>query len=150
MRTRGFEVVTETKRKTIGEVTLPTRGTSHAMGYDFYANKDYEVQPNEIVKVWTDVKAYMDTGVGLIICIRSSMGGKYELANQIGIIDGDYYNNDNNDGNIGFFLRNVTDEAMHINRGDRIGQGIFVPYFTADNDYAVSDTRTGGFGSTGK
>ena len=32
----GFEVVVDEKRKTAGEITLPTAGTSRAMAYDFY------------------------------------------------------------------------------------------------------------------
>ena len=41
MKTRGFEVVIGEKRKTMGEIALPTRGSSTAMAYDFYANNDY-------------------------------------------------------------------------------------------------------------
>ena len=81
MRIRGFEVVTDNKRKTTGEVTLPTRATSKAMAYDFYANDTYTVKPNEIAKIWTDVKAYMQDNECLIINVRSSMGGKFMLAN---------------------------------------------------------------------
>ena len=57
MKTRGFEVVKDEMRKTKGDITLPTRGTSKAMAYDFYANKDYVVEPNKIAKIWTDVNA---------------------------------------------------------------------------------------------
>ena len=32
----------------------------------------------------------------------------------------------------------------------RIGQGIFLPYLVADNDEGEKETRTGGFGSSGK
>ena len=59
MKVRGFEIVRDDARKTVGEITLPTRGSSRAMAYDFYASENYSVMPNEIVKVWTDVKAYM-------------------------------------------------------------------------------------------
>ena len=37
-----------------------------------------------------------------------------------------------------------------IKKGDRIGQGIFLPYLVADNDEGGKETRTGGFGSSGK
>ena len=49
-RVRGFEVVVDEKRKTVGSVTLPTRGSSTAMAYDFYANDDYAVAPNAVVR----------------------------------------------------------------------------------------------------
>lgn len=149
MRTRGFEVVKDNARKTTGEITLPTRGSSTAMAYDFYANKDYVVYPNEIAKVWTDVKAYMQENECLIINVRSSMGGKFMLANTSGWIDADYYSSESNDGNIGIFLKNISDEDLIIHRGDRIAQGAFFNFLVADNGN-TDNIRTGGFGSTNK
>ena len=147
--TRGFDVVTGNKRKTTGGVTLPSRGTSKAMAYDFYANDDYSVEPGEIVKIWTDVKAYMQKNECLIINVRSSMGGKFMLANTAGWIDADYYSNDDNDGNIGVFLKNISYERQEIKRGDRIAQGAFFNFLVADTGN-TNEKRTGGFGSTNK
>ena len=148
-RIRGFEVVIDEKRKTTGEVTLPTRGSSTAMAYDFYANDNYVVEPNAIAKVWTDVKAYMQENECLILNVRSSMGGKFMLANTQGWIDQDYYSNEGNDGNIGIFLMNISDEVQTINKGDRIGQGAFFNFLVADNGN-TDNVRVGGFGSTNK
>lgn len=149
MRVRGFEVVNDTLRKTVGDITLPTRGTSKAMAYDFYANANYKIKSGEIAKVWTDVKAYMGENECLIINVRSSMGGKFMLANSAGWIDSDYYSNSNNDGNIGIFLLNISDKELEIKRGDKIGQGAFFNFLVADNGN-TDKIRTGGFGSTGK
>ena len=148
-RTRGFEVVIDDKRKTTGNVTLPTRGSSKAMAYDFYANDTYTVEPNCVAKVWTDVKAYMGDNECLILNVRSSMGGKFMLANTAGWIDADYYANENNDGNIGVFLKNISNETLTINKGERVAQGAFFNFLVADtgNTDAV---RNGGFGSSGK
>jgi dUTP pyrophosphatase len=147
-RNRGFEVVKNEMRKTSGEVILPTRGTSKAMAYDFYANDTYTVAPNGIAKVWTDVKTYMGDNECLIINVRSSMGGKFMLANTTGWIDADYYSNENNDGNIGVFLKNISEEVLVIRKGDRVAQGAFFNFLVADN--GNTDTvRAGGFGSTG-
>lgn len=148
-RMRGFEVVKDDKRKTAGDVKLPTRGTSKAMAYDFYANDNYTVEPGKIAKIWTDVKAYMCEGECLILNVRSSMGGKFMLGNTSGWIDGDYYSNVDNDGNIGIFLKNISDETLYIERGDRIAQGAFFNFLVADNGNTDNE-RTGGFGSTGK
>lgn len=144
---RGFEIVKDACRKTEGAVTLPTRGTKRAMAYDFYANKDYAVEPGKIVKVWTDVKAYMRDDEGLILNVRSSMGGKFMLANTSGWIDSDYYSNESNDGNIGIFLMNISDETQVIKKDDRIAQGMFIQYLVADTGNTDA-ARTGGFGST--
>lgn len=146
-RIRGFEVVINNKRKTEGEITLPTRGSIKAMAYDFYANNDYVIKPDAIAKVWTDVKAYMKEDECLIMNVRSSMGGKFMLANTSGWIDSDYYSNESNDGNIGVFLMNISNETQTIKRGDRIAQGAFFKYLTADNGN-TDNVRTGGFGST--
>ena len=147
-RNRGFEVVKDEMRRTTGDVILPTRGTSKAMAYDFYANDTYVVAPNAIAKVWTDVKAYMGDDECLIINVRSSMGGKFMLANTAGWIDSDYYSNENNDGNIGLFLKNIGYDVYVIHKGDRIAQGAFFNFLVADNGNTDS-VRVGGFGSTG-
>ena len=149
MKNRGFEVVREDMRKTNGEIKLPTRGTSKAMAYDFYANDRYVAYPNQIAKIWTDVKAYMGDNEALLLNIRSSMGGKFMLSSVIGFIDADYYSNDATDGNIGVFLRNITEDIITIEKGDRIAQGMFINYLVADN--GNTDTiRVGGIGSTNK
>lgn len=149
MRVRGFEIVTNEKRKTMRKITLPTRGSSKAMAYDFYSTDYYDVYPNEIVKIWTDVKAYMQDGECLLLNVRSSMGGKFMLANTQGWIDADYYSNEDNDGNIGIFLKNISDEVQHIKEGDRIAQGAFIPFLVADEGN-TDNIRVGGFGSTNK
>ena len=147
---RGFQVVCDEKRKhpTI-EILLPQRATKGSAAYDFYACDDYVVQPNEIIKIWTDVKAYMKVDEFLMLDVRSSMGGKFMLANTIGIVDSSYYSNEDNDGNIGIFLKNISNETLSINKGDRIAQGLFAKYLITDDDNAIK-IRKGGFGSTGK
>lgn len=149
LKVRGFEAVKDEFKKTASEPTLPTRGTQNAMAYDFYANANYIALPNRITKVWTDVKAYMGERECLILNVRSSMGGKFMLANTQGWIDADYYENKDNDGNIGIFLINMTDEPIHIEEGERIAQGAFFNFLVADNGN-TDKVREGGFGSTNK
>lgn len=148
-RVRGFEVVVDEKRKTTGEITLPTAGSSKAMAYDFYATEDLLVHPDAIVKVWTDVKAYMQDNECLILNVRSSMGGKFMLANTQGWIDSDYYSNESNDGNIGIFLKNISGKRQEIKKGERIAQGAFFNFLVADSGN-TDMVRTGGWGSTNK
>ena len=147
-KTRGFETVRDNARKFPDvEVKLPTRGTSKAAAYDFYSNNTYIINPNEIAKIWTDVKAYMRDNEVLLLDVRSSMGGKFMLANTIGVIDSDYYSNKDNDGNIGIFLKNISDKTLIIEKGERIAQGMFFTYLVADNGN-TDEIRSGGFGST--
>ena len=149
-RTRGFEIVKDDMRKTDGEIILPTRSDHRSAGYDIYAPANYKCEPHKVTKIWTDIKAYMKDDEVLLIDVRSSMGGKFHLANTIGVIDSSYYENESNDGNVGVFLVNDTDEVINIEKNERIAQGLFMNYLITDNDKPLSDTRTGGFGSSGK
>ena len=87
----------------------------------------------------------------LILANRSSNPKKKGLilANGIGIVDCDYYNNEDNEGEIAFAFMNITDEMVVLEAGEKLGQGIFVKFETTSDDSAEG-TRTGGFGSTGK
>ncbi len=71
------------------------------------------------------------------------------LINTVGIIDSDYYSNSDNDGNIGFKLKNLTDKEVAIEAGEKIMQGVFKKYLKIDNDN-VNEIRNGGIGSTDK
>ena len=148
--TRGFEVVKDNHRKADGEIKLPVRSDPRSAGYDFYSPVDIVIPPNESRLFFTDVKAYMDDDEVLMLYVRSSMGKvPVVIANGTGIIDASYYSNPDNDGNIGFRLLNLGKEDYVINRGDRIGQGVFMKYLITDDDDATGD-RVGGFGSSGK
>ena len=57
--------------------------------------------------------------------------------------------NPDNDGNICFVLQNNTDKKQIIEKGERIMQGIFMPFLIADDDEATAE-RLGGIGSSGK
>ena len=148
---RGFEVVTERHRAYSDvEINLPVRGSSSSAGYDIYTPVEIVIPPNGISDViFTDVKAYMLPDEVLEIYPRSSIGFKkgLMLVNTVGIIDSDYYSNKNNDGNIGFKLKNLTDKEVRIEAGERVLQGIFKKYLTIDNDDCNKE-RVGGIGST--
>ena len=145
---RYFEVVNDEHRKHDGEIKLPTRGTEHSAGYDFYSPVNVVIPPREMVMIWTDVKAHMYYDNALMLIPRSSMGKQpIMIANTVGLIDSDYYGNTDNDGNIGFRLLNLGGTPYEIYVGDRIGQGVFIKYGTTKNDN-VKTARTGGFGST--
>ena len=145
---RSFEVVKDDYRKNTGDIKLPTRATEHSCGYDFYSPVNITIQPNESVMIWTDIKASMYYDNVLMLFVRSSMGKHpVVIANGTGLVDADYYSNEDNDGNIGFRLLNLGKTPYEIKVGDRIGQGIFVKYTLVKDDNAKG-SRTGGFGST--
>ena len=97
------------------------------------------------------MKCQLDPGTYLELSVRSSCPLKHWLilANSVGIIDADYYNNPDNEGEIFFQIINLAPFPIHLKRGDAIGQGIIKPYLTTEDDNATGE-RTGGFGSTDK
>ena len=99
--------------------------------------------------VSTGMKCQLDPGTYLELSVRSSCPLKYWLilANGVGIIDADYYNNPDNEGEIFFQLINLSPYNIELKKGDIIGQGIIKPYLTTEDDNA-SGQRMGGFGST--
>ena len=144
---RGFAVVSAWKDK---EIHLPCRKTAKSAGYDIESAVDVDLIPGKIQVIPTGLKAYMGSDEYLAIHIRSSLGIKHGimLANGTGIIDSEYYNNEDNEGHIMCALYNSSETIFHIDRGDRIAQGIFMKYLTTDDDRAVGK-RIGGIGSTG-
>lgn len=99
--------------------------------------------------VTTGVKVYLPADHYLKLAIRSSSPLKYWLvmANSEGVIDADYADNPDNEGEIFFQLINFTPVPLLIKKGDILGQGIILPYGTTIDDKA-GGARTGGFGST--
>ena len=65
------------------------------------------------------------------------------------IIDADYYNNPDNEGEIFFQIINLSPYDIIIQKGEAIGQGIIKNYLITQDDDA-SGERLGGFGSTGR
>lgn len=150
MACRGFEIAKGWEDK---DITLPVRSTKNSAAYDIKAAEDTVIPPFKPgVKpslIPTGLKAYCQDDEWLMLVNRSSGPKKgLMMANSIGVIDADYYGNEDNDGHFMFQYWNMTDEDIVIKKNDRIGQAIFMKYLTADNDEATGE-RKGGFGSTG-
>ena len=149
---RGFEIAKGFEGE---QINLPKRSTKNSAGYDIEAAENCVVpvfklgQKPTLVK--TGLKAYMQEDEVLILANRSSNPGKKGLilANSIGVVDSDYYENPDNDGHIMYAFFNFKAEDVEIKKGERIGQAIFQKYLVTDNDIAQGE-RTGGFGSTNK
>ncbi|HEM3491859.1 TPA: dUTP diphosphatase [Streptococcus suis] len=146
MKIRGFELVSQFTDENL----LPKRETAHAAGYDLKAAETVSLEPGEIKLVPTGIKAYMQANEVLYLYDRSSNPRKKGLVliNSVGVIDGDYYGNPANEGHIFAQMRNITEETVVVEAGERIVQAVFSPFLLADGDQA-DGVRTGGFGSTG-
>ena len=97
----------------------------------------------------TGVKCHLEPGYYLELSVRSSTPLKHWLilANSVGIIDADYCDNPDNEGEIFFQLINLSPYPIQLRKGDIVGQGIIKRYHVTDDDAAKGE-RTGGFGST--
>lgn len=151
MKVRGFEIAKGYEDKGIN---MPVRKTKYAAAYDIESAEDIIIPPfkqgDKPTLVPTGLKAYCMEDEWYMLANRSSGPKKgLVLANGIGIIDSDYYNNESNDGHFMFAYINITNEDILIKKGDAIGQLIFQKYLLADNDIS-GGVRTGGFGSTDK
>ena len=151
-KVRGFEIAKGFENMGIN---LPERKTKCSAAYDIEAAEDVVIPPfkpgMKATLVKTGLKAYMQEDEVLYLYAKSSGFGKkgIMLSNATGVIDGDYYGNEDNDGHIMFSIINMKDEDMIIKKGDAIGQALFTKYLKIDNDNST-ETRKGGFGSTSK
>ena len=146
-----FEIVEDNfKKNDLDNIKLPTRATSGSNAYDFYSPTSLIIIHGEMVVVWTDIKVKLDEGKVLLLFPRSSIGIKKHimLANTTGVIDSDYYSNENNDGNIGLALYNYGKDNAIIEKGERVMQGLITSSYLCDNDN-VTIKRKGGIGSSG-
>ncbi len=146
---RGFE---KAKGFTTLEFPLPKRSTKFSAGYDISLVEELVILPGEIKTGVTGIKAFMQEDEVLKIYARSSLSRRHHLtlANNVGIVDSDYYNNPDNDGVIGITLYNFGTEKVVLKKGERVAQGIFEKYLTSPLEEEVKSLRNGGFGSTGK
>lgn len=123
---------------------LPQRDSNSMAGYDIYLLQDLIIEPNEIKKIPTGIKSFFEKDEVLFIIVRSSTGFKYNirLCNQVGVIDADYYNNQNNEGHIWLKIQNEGKEKVIIPQGEAIVQGIFLKYLTTQSDKDKNIERT--------
>lgn len=149
MKLRGFEIAKGWENQNIN---LPRRATANSAGYDIEAASDVIVpkfHPGILpTMIPTGLKAYCQPDEFYSVINRSSGARKgLVLANGIGIIDADYYNNPQNDGHFQVLVFNVSDHDLKVKKGDRIAQVIFQKFLTIDDDQATG-IRQGGIGST--
>lgn len=132
-------------------IKLPCRATVRSAGYDFFSPISFKLKPGQTIKVPTFTKAQLSHGRVLMLYPRSSYGFKYrmQLDNTVGVVDGDYYNNESNEGHIFIKITNdsKTGKTLEVNVGDAFAQGIIMEYDLVDDDN-VTAIRTGGIGST--
>ena len=137
--------------KLVDKIMNATHETCHTAGSFTLSEmaqltKDFRAKPTLVP---TGIKCEVPEDMYLELSVRSSCPLKHWLilANGVGIIDADFYNNPDNEGHIFFQIINLSPFDIILKKGDAIGQGIFKKYYLTDDD-AANGFRAGGFGST--
>ena len=119
--------ITKSVRSEYDNIIKPVRSTSGSAGYDFYYPYETPVtiKPGESVVIKSGIKIFipLQSELYLKIVPRSSYGFKYGvmLANTVGIIDSDYYNNEDNEGHIYFQMINLSPFPILLKKNDCVG-----------------------------
>jgi len=137
-------------RRLDSTVSLPSYGTSEAAGFDLASAHELIVGPRQIALVRTGLVIEVPTGYFLAIFARSSTPLKRGLivANGVGVIDSDYSGPNDE---VMIQVMNVTENAVRIQPGDRLAQGIVLPAprVSWEEVSEIRELTRGGFGSTG-
>ena len=131
-------------------VGFPQPATGRAAGFDLASAVDIEIPPRSIRLVGTGLVIGVPDGHFLGIFARSSTPLKRGLmvANGVGVIDADYCGPAHE---VKIQLLNFTDAPVHVKRGDRLAQGVVLPFPRVEWEEVDEMTvpSRGGFGSTG-
>ena len=136
-------------KKLYEDSVIPTRGSEYAAGYDLYAHEGATIKPQETAKIGTGVAIQPPKDTFGAVFARSGLAAKQGLrpANCVGVCDYDYT------GEYIVALHNDSNEERVIEKGERIGQVVFIPYvnvtFVEVDELDATERGAGGFGSTG-
>ena len=127
---------------------MPEYQTSGSVAFDLYAREKTEIPAGKVVVVPLNVAVELPEGHWAMLAARSSLHKKgLMLANGIGVGDADYCG-DNDEYKAA--LLNFTQEAVVIEKGDRIVQMLVLPYTRVQLEKVehLGNQDRGGFGST--
>jgi len=130
-------------------VPLPKYETAGAAGFDLAASVDLTVQPGQVLLVPTGLVITVPAGHVLGVFARSSTPLKRGLmvANGVGLVDSDYCGPKDE---IKIEVLNFTQSPVSIRKGDRLAQGVIMPFVRAEwQETTATAPSRGGFGSTG-
>src|SRR6476620_7464233 len=132
------------------DADLPKYQSDGAAGFDLAASEASIVRPGEVTLIPTGLVIQAPPGYFLAIVARSSTPLKRGLmvANGVGIVDADYCGPTDE---VKIALYNFTTAPVSVARGDRLAQGVILPFVRAEwKEAAIEREARGGFGSTGQ
>lgn len=132
------------------DALVPVFASKGACAFDLAPIEDAIIAPGEIVRLRTGLVICVPEGYTLLIAARSSLPRKYGLCipQGFGIVDNDFCGPEDE---LLIQLLNFTTQPTSVKKGDRLVQGLFVPFVKADfhSVTKLNGTNRGGFGSTG-
>ncbi|MEK7673473.1 MAG: dUTP diphosphatase [Patescibacteria group bacterium] len=132
------------------ELPLPIYETAGSVGFDILAREKTEIAAKSIGMIPANLIVEVPVGYMLVVASRSSTPSKKGLTppHGFGIIDHDYCGPTDE---IKVLAYNFKDEAVVIERGEKIAQGVFVRIdkFEWEEVEEMEGKSRGGFGSTG-
>jgi dUTP pyrophosphatase len=130
-------------------IALPRYETAGAAGFDLASSQDMTIAPGQVTLVPTGLVIAVPKDHFLGIFARSSTPLKRGLmvANGVGIVDSDYCGPRDE---IKIQVFNFTSAPVTVARGDRLAQGVVLPFARAEWEESGAPTAPtrGGFGST--
>lgn len=131
---------------------LPKYETAGSVGFDILARKETTILPGKIELVPGNIIVEVPKGYMLAIVSRSSTPRRKGLESPqgIGVIDQDYHGPEDE---IMVQVKNFSNEAVTVERGEKIAQGIFIRVDRAEWEIVSKNLKSksrGGFGSTTK
>lgn len=141
----------------VRNVKTPTRGTALSAGLDFYVPNDFQatiLPPGKDINIPSGIKVKLPHGYCLKMDNKSGVALRKKLFVGATIIDEDYQ------GEVHLHVFNLSrDEAVTINPGDKLVQGLLIPVSYANIEEVSSleelyngettQRGEGGLGSTG-
>ncbi|TVP57634.1 MAG: dUTP diphosphatase [Gemmatimonadales bacterium] len=132
------------------DLPLPARATEGSAGFDLRSSEEtFILEPGARKLVASGLEMEMPSGLECQIRPRSGLALRHgvTIPNSPGTIDPDYR------GELRVILLNLGEEAVQIERGERIAQLIFsrfsVPRLEEVENISASERGQDGFGSTG-
>jgi len=128
---------------------LPEYHTDGAVAFDLYSRIDAVILPKTLERLPTNIIVAIPKGYMLEIKDRSSTLKRKGLLVTTGYIDNDYCGESDE---ILLQVYNLTEEEVRIEKGERLGQGVFIKIDVAEWEEVstMADTNRGGFGTTGE
>lgn len=136
-------------RRVDQSLPLPEYQTAGAVAFDLYARESCTIPERSVFRIPTNLIIEIPRGFMLYIQDRSSLAFKKGLMSVSGIIDQDHYGPTDE---ILLQVFNFTDQAVMVERGERVGQAVFVRIEKAewqDSKVDLKRESRGNFGSTG-